>query len=83
MSLLDDYGMDNWYDFESLNQEVSNNIESINSMELIYHPQKLENKNYLSWSVESAFLVWILIVNYLHIYNFWIQRRQLRIRAAI
>ena len=101
MSLLDDYGIDNWYDYESLNTELTQNINSINHM---YSKYTINSNSYSNsdsdsvcfesdistsavlsgsdsalWSVESAFLFWILLLNYLKIYQFWQDRNRLRI----
>ena len=100
MSLLDDYGIDNWYDYESLNTELTQNINSINHMyskytinsnsysdsDCVSFDSDISNNalwsvsNNTLWSVESAFLFWILLINYLKIYQFWQDRNRLRIR---
>jgi hypothetical protein len=107
MSLLDDYGIDNWYDYESLNTELTQNINSINHMYSKYTINSYSNSdsdcvsfdsdisnnalwsvsdsandsvsNNALWSVESAFLFWILLLNYMKIYQFWQDRNRLRI----
>ena len=83
MSLLDEYGMDNWLEYDSLNQELS---QSIKSIDYIYQGEYSRNiysgeiNNKTQWIVDSAFLAWILMVNYLYIYQYFRNRRIPRIR---
>ena len=86
MSLLDDYGMDNWLEYDSMNTELTNNINSIDNLYLKQYQSfsKIENindnvinyDNWVKWSVDSAFLTWILIINFLYIHKFFVMRRR-------
>ena len=81
MSLLDDYGMDNWLEYDSMNNELTNNINSIDNLYLKQYQsfsgiENINDKNWVKWAVDSAFLTWILIINFLYIHKFFVVRRR-------
>lgn len=93
MSLLDDCCIDYYgSEYNFLDLELTNIINSIEKIDSNYYQSQILNANlndnsyanlnalYYQYVVESAFLSWILIVNYTYIYQFLQRARQLRLQ---